>query len=1398
MKSILNIALFLCVLPTLACAQFPSRFYIGAFWVGGDQSEPWCPNPGEVQYYTPYRDTNYVQRTLTGLTPHHLSQYHLERARELGLNLVAIHVDDIDSITASPDEDRQVVRNINRSMIAGDAPAMDLCLFSWRLDDFGKLDRLMFHPESVYDFRTRSGNDPDDYENKRFPSFDDYPIAELELSKTIEDNSQTNNCVLVKGVCEFSGLEFQRKRELSAFDSRILNNAINNASGMYHVSVILSADPLLWNLPQNNATEVLRIRVEGAFVADIGDPDHSTTFVEFPILGSDFYEQGQLRSGPFELHLGHVGLNLSEYAGGTEEVVTLEPVTQLGARWTTLSSTMTTRLAYADLTEHNLLGEFDIRVMALTTHQFYIDAVCMSTAHAYNLFGNRQDLPTAYVNLDHPLRIRKSIDLMTRDVDGSRLEHVALLTMPEQDPYAGYWRSTKYLSRLMRNATDASDGSSQCMGYSAKGAEISTNDLHGLAEFHKNIASGYYAYVYDREYPRWNQDVSENEYNEYTLAGDIINGNDRCRRRLWKNIMYYRRYARTRQDYDVSTPWIPFIQNHTSNFISGWDSDTLREPNAAELRLLCNIALEHGAHGLMFYQYNTHGTNPWTANPSFGEIGLFPRNWLLYTQDSSGQHPQPFGSVGFIQSYNFPRTLDMHGENKWDSTRNLIATFLQPMGDLMRTLTWKKSRSWYNYPRMEVGEQGQSDFVTTVHTWRGDTIDCRDRTLIETADFRDNGNHPYVFVVNVNAHKFGHRNVRIQLAPEGYMTQWKVTDLRNGEIHIVKPTISTDTAFDNLGLSLYLAAGEATLLKLEKMEGYTSTFESCIGSNIYIWKDAELHTEASQQLYFGEHAGIISEGIFETALGTRLEPCSETWLGVITRGRNDLSFGQAFLHGTYIRSGGVRIGPFSKATMDEGCEMYQCDPNILNCSGEFSSNFTTSTYHDEHLMNVDGTSTLMADSIDYTPINNYVIQSTGGAVTMKHVRILNSGSRGIWARGYAYLTSAPNAGRNKIVTENYTATAEEGSVIMLGYPVWIGDNWVTHGRENMFSIGLSRCLPYALHMRTDSSSWILAAENFWVSGAGDCPSVPDYKVAGRVFTLSPLSPPNPVPFAGGSGGSYSKSALHKSATQSPPGTHHAAEILALLANRDTTAARSRVAQLVSTGALANAPLHELNALTFCGPVVTRELLQHITASLDNRSDLESKVSLVGLLKRERDFKSALRVLDAFSFATRPSLRLQALRYRAEIYAMDADYGFDKTPAVLDSMRALLWCDSTYRHFIEYFPYLYSNLRASGASTPKASNAHFLQELPTDFDVLRNFPNPFNNLTTFIFTAPGEGTLKLVVHDALGRVVYDGQHVVRQGGMQSIDIPTYSWAQGIYYYRVEMGSRIRTGKMILAR
>ena len=54
------------------------------------------------------------------------------------------------------------------------------------------------------------------------------------------------------------------------------------------------------------------------------------------------------------------------------------------------------------------------------------------------------------------------------------------------------------------------------MGYSAKGAEISTYDLHGLAEFHKNIASGYYAYVYDREYPRWNQDVSENEYNEYT------------------------------------------------------------------------------------------------------------------------------------------------------------------------------------------------------------------------------------------------------------------------------------------------------------------------------------------------------------------------------------------------------------------------------------------------------------------------------------------------------------------------------------------------------------------------------------------------------------------------------------------------------------------------------------------------------------------------------------------------------------------------------------------------------------------------------------------------------------------------------------------------------------------
>ena len=42
-------------------------------------------------------------------------------------------------------------------------------------------------------------------------------------------------------------------------------------------------------------------------------------------------------------------------------------------------------------------------------------------------------------------------------------------------------------------------------------------------------------------------------------------------------------------------------------------------------------------------------------------------------------------------------------------------------------------------------------------------------------------------------------------------------------------------------------------------------------------------------------------------------------------------------------------------------------------------------------------------------------------------------------------------------------------------------------------------------------------------------------------------------------------------------------------------------------------------------------------------------------------------------------------------------------------------------------------------------------VPTSYS-LANYPNPFNSQTTFSFTLPEAGTVKLKIHDLLGRTV----------------------------------------------
>ena len=93
--------------------------------------------------------------------------------------------------------------------------------------------------------------------------------------------------------------------------------------------------------------------------------------------------------------------------------------------------------------------------------------------------------------------------------------------------------------------------------------------------------------------------------------------------------------------------------------------------------------------------------------------------------------------------------------------------------------------------------------------------------------------------------------------------------------------------------------------------------------------------------------------------------------------------------------------------------------------------------------------------------------------------------------------------------------------------------------------------------------------------------------------------------------------------------------------------------------------------------------------------------------------------------------------------------------------------------------------------------------PWNFELERNYPNPFNSGTVIPFSLSGETEVHLQVFDVLGRPVVNlvvgrlqtGRHRVNWEGRDAGGQPVPS---GIYFYRLSSGNRAESRKMTLVR
>jgi hypothetical protein len=89
-------------------------------------------------------------------------------------------------------------------------------------------------------------------------------------------------------------------------------------------------------------------------------------------------------------------------------------------------------------------------------------------------------------------------------------------------------------------------------------------------------------------------------------------------------------------------------------------------------------------------------------------------------------------------------------------------------------------------------------------------------------------------------------------------------------------------------------------------------------------------------------------------------------------------------------------------------------------------------------------------------------------------------------------------------------------------------------------------------------------------------------------------------------------------------------------------------------------------------------------------------------------------------------------------------------------------------------------------------------IPTDFMLLGNYPNPFNSSTTIKLNLPGAGHIRVDIFNMLGQKIetlYDGN---MSAGEKEIVWNGDKSASGVYFYRVTSGDRTATRKMLMLK
>jgi hypothetical protein len=91
-----------------------------------------------------------------------------------------------------------------------------------------------------------------------------------------------------------------------------------------------------------------------------------------------------------------------------------------------------------------------------------------------------------------------------------------------------------------------------------------------------------------------------------------------------------------------------------------------------------------------------------------------------------------------------------------------------------------------------------------------------------------------------------------------------------------------------------------------------------------------------------------------------------------------------------------------------------------------------------------------------------------------------------------------------------------------------------------------------------------------------------------------------------------------------------------------------------------------------------------------------------------------------------------------------------------------------------------------------------ESIPSDFDLLQNYPNPVADRTTITFVLDKTEFVRLALYDVLGRQVAQLTEGTRGTGEHSVVVTTTEFPSGQYVYRLEAGNRVMSRMLTVSR